>query len=60
MIERVTSLDNPSFIFMYYNRYEVNNLVIVPKCFFTPNVIEKRNILLDNVRRAWLGRCNIF
>ena len=38
MIDRITSLDNPSFFFMHYDRYEVNNLVIVPKCFFTPPV----------------------
>lgn len=33
MLERITSLDNPSFFFMHYDRYEVNNLIIVPKCF---------------------------
>ena len=42
MIERITSLDNPSFFFMHYNSYQVNNLIIVPKCFFIPVVIEKR------------------
>ena len=30
MIERITSLDNPSFFFMHYDAYEVNNLIIVP------------------------------
>ena len=59
MIARITSLDNPSFFFMHYNRYEVNNLVIVPKCFFTPDVIEKRNVLSDNARRAGWEGCNI-
>lgn len=59
MIDRITSLDNPSFFFMHYNRYEVNNLIIVPKCFFTPDIIEKRNALSNNARRAdWEG-CNI-
>ena len=48
MIGRITSLDNPSFFFMHYNRYEVNNLVIVPNCFFTPSVIEKRKALTNN------------
>ena len=38
MIRRITSLDNPSFFFMHYDRYEVNNLVIVPKCFFIPAI----------------------
>ena len=40
MIDRITSLDNPSFFFMHYDSYEVNNLIIVPKCFFIPEVIE--------------------
>ncbi len=59
MIDRITSLDNPSFFFMHYNRYEVNNLVIVPKCFFTPDVIEKRKALSENARRAGWEGCNI-
>ncbi len=59
MIDRITSLDNPSFFFMHYDRYEVNNLVIVPKCFFAPNVIEKRKALSDSARRAGWEGCNI-
>lgn len=59
MIDRITSLDNPSFFFMHYNRYEVNNLIIVPKCFFTPDIIEKRNALSNNARRAGWKGCNI-
>lgn len=56
MINRITSLDNPSFFFMHYNRYEVNNLVIVPKCFFTPSVIRKRAALKNTAERAgWEG-----
>ncbi|MDO4972037.1 MAG: DpnI domain-containing protein [Bacteroidales bacterium] len=59
MISRITSLDNPSFFFMHYDRYEVNNLIIVPKCFFTPDVIFKRKPLPPTARRAgWTG-CNI-
>lgn len=59
MIGRISSLDNPSFFFLHYDRYEVNNLVIVPKCFFTPNIIEKREPLPSTARRAgWVG-CNI-
>ena len=59
MIGRITSLDNPSFFFMHYDRYEVNNLVIVPKCFFTPSVIEKRDALAATARRAGWEGCNI-
>lgn len=59
MIDRITSLDNPSFFFMHYDCYEVNNLIIVPKCFFIPEIIEKRKPLADNAKRAnWAG-CNI-
>lgn len=59
MIERITSLNNPSFFFLHYNRYEVYNLIIVPKCFFSPNVIEKRKVLSENARRAGWEGCNI-
>lgn len=59
MIKRITSLDNPSFFFMHYDRFEVNNLIIVPKCFFTPSIIFKRKPLRETARRAgWVG-CNI-
>lgn len=59
MIDRITSLDNPSFFFMHYDCYEVNNLIIVPKCFFIPEVIEKRPPLPENARRAGWEGCNI-
>lgn len=59
MIDRITSLDNPSFFFMHYDNYEVNNLIIVPKCFFVPDVIEKRKPLADNAQRAGWEGCNI-
>lgn len=59
MIDRITSLDNPSFFFMHYDHHEVNNLIIVPKCFFIPEIIEKRRPLADNARRAGWEGCNI-
>lgn len=59
MIERITSLDNPSFFFMHYNTYEVNNLIIVPKCFFIPEIIEKRKPLPAGAKRAGWEGCNI-
>ena len=59
MIDRITSLDNPSFFFLHYDRYAVNNLIIVPKCFFIPEIIAKRKPLPATARRAgWIG-CNI-
>ena len=59
MIERITSLDNPSFFFLHYDRYQVNNLIIVPKCFFIPDIIQKRPQLKDTAARAGWEGCNI-
>lgn len=59
MIERITSLDNPSFFFMHYDNYEVNNLIIVPKFFFVPGIIEQRKPLSDSARRSGWEGCNI-
>ena len=59
MIDRITSLDNPSFFFMHYDAYEVNNLIIVPNCFFIPEVIEKRKPLSQGARRKGWEGCNI-
>jgi type II restriction enzyme len=59
MIERITSLDNPSFFFLHYDRYEVNNLIVVPKCFFTPSVIRRRAALKSTAERAGWEGCEI-
>ncbi len=59
MISRITSLNNPSFFFMHYDRFQVNNLVIVPNCFFSPDVIEKRRPLPPGAKRAGWEGCNI-
>ncbi|MFI3262311.1 MAG: DpnI domain-containing protein [Rikenellaceae bacterium] len=59
MISRITSLENPNFLFMTHNNNEVNNCVLIPNYFFVPEIIEKRKPLSDNARRAgWVG-CNI-
>jgi len=59
MISRITSMRNPNFFFLSYADNEVRNLVLVPNHFFTPTIIEKRNPLGENARRAgWVG-CNI-
>lgn len=59
MIERITSLRNPNLFVMTYADWTVNNLLIIPKFFFVPDVIEKRKPLADTARRAgWVG-CNI-
>lgn len=61
MIERIKSINNPNFFFMHYNKsnYRVENLIMVPKYFFSPDIIEKRKTLLNTARRVgWTG-CNI-
>lgn len=59
MIERITSLRNPNFFFMTYANFAVSNFILIPNYFFTPHIIEKRNPLSENARRAgWVG-CNI-
>lgn len=61
MIERVTSENNPNFFFLTYNKidWSVNDFAIIPKYFFTPDIIEKRKPLSESAKRAgWVG-CNI-
>ncbi len=61
MIGRITSNANPNLFVMNYNKkdYKVENLLLVPKFFFVPSIIEKRKPLSDNAKRAgWVG-CNI-
>lgn len=45
MIERISSNTNPNFFFLNYDRrdYAIYNLIIIPKHFFTPEVIVARN-----------------
>lgn len=61
MIEHLQSLKNSNFFFLNYDlaKYEVINFIVIPKHFFTPEIIEKRKPLSDGARRAgWVG-CNI-
>ncbi len=61
MIERIQSANNPNFFFMHYNRVDMRvvDLIVIPKYYFTPDIIEKRKPLPDATRRAgWIG-CNI-
>ena len=61
MIERIESINNPNFFFMQYSRRDlsIKNLIVVPKHFFVPEIIEKRKPLGPKARRAgWIG-CNI-
>ncbi|MBN2601758.1 MAG: hypothetical protein JXR87_07190 [Candidatus Marinimicrobia bacterium] len=61
MIERINSLNNPNFFFLNYSSSDliVNNFIVIPKHYFTNDIIEKRIPLGQNARRAgWVG-CNI-
>lgn len=60
MIERINSENNPNFFFLTYTKsWTVNDFLIIPKQFFTPDIIIKRPPLKDTARRAgWVG-CNI-
>ncbi len=60
MIERINSNQNPNFFFLTYSKdLSVNNFLLIPNHFFTPNIIQKRKPLSENARRAgWVG-CNV-
>lgn len=61
MIRRINSDENPNFFFLAYDnvKWQVNNFLIIPKYYFISDIIEKRNPLSKNARRAgWVG-CNI-
>lgn len=57
-IERLQSATNPNLLLLNYdaNAREVRNVCIVPKHFFTPEIIERRKALSPTARRAgWVG-----
>ena len=61
MLSRLAGVNNPNFFLLNYEfrTYQVLNLLIIPKHFFVPNIIEKRAPLSMGARRAgWVG-CNI-
>jgi len=60
MLERVQANNNPNFFLLTYNeQWMVNNLLIIPKHFFTPSIIKQRRPLSARAKRAgWIG-CNI-
>jgi len=60
MIERINSDNNPNFFLLTYTKqWTINDFLIIPKQFFTTEIIIKRPALLETARRAgWVG-CNI-
>lgn len=60
MIERINSNNNPNFFFLTYSKqWTVNDFLIIPKQFFSSDIIIKRPPLKETAKRAgWIG-CNI-
>jgi type II restriction enzyme len=61
MMERLNSSSNPNLLLLHYNpkALSVVDLIVVPKYFFVPGLIVKRNPLSPSARRAgWVG-CKI-
>lgn len=60
MIKRLNSSNNPNFFFLNYTSdYKIKNFVVIPKHYFTEDIIEKRKPLPETARRAWWVWCNI-
>lgn len=60
MIERINSKNNPNFFFLTYSKeWRVQDFLIIPKQFFTEDIILKRPPLAPTaIRSGWIG-CNI-
>ena len=61
MIKRIKASNNPNFFFLHYDEHslKVKDLIVVPKYFFSPSIVEKRNPLREGAQRAgWVG-CQI-
>ncbi|MGT2712238.1 DpnI domain-containing protein [Streptococcus oriscaviae] len=60
MLERISAENNPNFFFLTYTAtYQVQNFLVLPKHFVTPDIIIKRKPLAPTARRAgWVG-CTI-
>ncbi len=51
-LERITSSTNPNLFVMRYHNNLVEDLTLIPKYFFTPDILIKRKALSPNARRA--------
>lgn len=61
MIEKIDNDRVPNFLYLNYNilDYSIENLIVIPKHYFTKSIIIKRTPLRETARRAgWVG-CNI-
>ncbi|HCN38595.1 MAG TPA: restriction endonuclease [Bacteroidetes bacterium] len=57
MIKRINSENNPNFFFLTYSKnLRIENFLVIPKQFFTNDIIVKRKPLSLSARRAeWIG-----
>lgn len=61
MIEKIKLGTMPHLFYLNYDKstYQVHNLLVIPKHYFVPEIIEKRHPLGPTARRSgWVG-CNI-
>lgn len=60
MTERINSDNNPNFFFLSYTKnWNVKDFFVIPKQFFTNEIIIRRKPLSEKAKRAgWIG-CNI-
>ncbi|PIS22270.1 restriction endonuclease [candidate division WWE3 bacterium CG08_land_8_20_14_0_20_41_10] len=61
MIQRLSEETNPNLFLLTYNTvsFDVTSFLAIPNYFFSEEIIEKRNPLAENAKRAgWIG-CNI-
>ncbi len=57
-IDAIKNGTAPNFVFMHYDRNSmaVEDIIVIPKHFVSPEIIEKRKALSPNARRAgWIG-----
>lgn len=61
MVDRITSNNNPDFFLMRYSfdHKKVIDFIIIPKFFFTPDIVKPRKPLPEYAKRSgWVG-CDI-
>lgn len=51
-VERITSSTNPNLFVLRYDKNIVEDLILVPKYFFTPDILRIRRALSPRARRA--------
>ena len=51
-VERIISSTNPNLFILRYSRNIIEDLTLIPKFFFTPDVLKIRKALSQNARRA--------